>query len=101
MAKGGIMYYAFNGNGECVASGELEFQLEGVSIVFDDKIYDISIINLVNGKVQVKQELGSTDKTEVVDSLNTFTSLQVDLMETMAELNEVILLSANDTESKV
>ena len=95
------MYYAFNGNGECVASGELEFQLEGVSIVFDDKIYDISIINLVNGKVQVKQELGSTDKTEVVDSLNTFTSLQVDLMETMAELNEVILLSANDTESKV
>lgn len=101
MARGGIMYYAFNDNSECVASGEREFQLEGVSIVFDDKIYDISKINLVNGKIQVKQELGYVDETEVVDSLNTFTSLQIDLMETMAELNEVILLSANDTESKV
>lgn len=95
------MYYAFNDNGECIASGELEFQLENVSIVFDDKIYDISKINLVNGKIQVKQELGYVDETEVVDSLNTFTSLQIDLMETMAELNEAILLSANDTESKV
>lgn len=90
------MYYAFNNNCECVASGEREFQLEGVSIVFDDKIYDLYRINLVNGKIQVKQELGSTDETEVVDSLNTFTSLQVDLMETMAELNEAILLSANE-----
>ena len=95
------MYYAFNDKGECVASGEREFQLENVSIVFDDKIYDLSRINLVNGKIQVKQEIGSTDETEVVDSLNTFTSLQVDLMETMAELNEAILLSANGTESKV
>ena len=95
------MYYAFNDNGECVASGEQEFQLENVSIVFDDKIYALSTINLVNGKIQVKQELSSVNETEVVDSLNTFTSLQVDLMETMAELNEVILLSANGTESKV
>lgn len=90
------MYYAFDDNGECVASGEREFQLEDVSIVFDDKIYDLYRINLVNGKIQVKQEIGSTDETEVVDSLNTFTSLQVDLMETMAELNEAILLSANE-----
>lgn len=95
------MYYAFNDNGECVASGEQEFQLENVSIVFDDKIYALSTINLVNGKIQVKQELSSVNETEVVDSLNTFTSLQVDLMETMAELNEAILLSANGTESKV
>ena len=95
------MYYAFNDKGECVASGEQEFQLENVSIVFDDKIYALSTINLVNGKIQVKQELSSVNETEVVDSLNTFTSLQVDLMETMAELNEAILLSANGTESKV
>ena len=95
------MYYAFNDNGECVASGEQEFQLENVSIVFNDKIYALSTINLVNGKIQVKQELSSVNETEVVDSLNTFTSLQVDLMETMAELNEAILLSANGTESKV
>ena len=95
------MYYAFDDNGECVASGELEFQLENASIVFDNKIYDLSKINLVNGKIQVKQEIGSTDKTEVVDSLNTFTSLQVDLMETMAELNEAVLLRTVSTESKV
>ena len=95
------MYYAFDDNGECVASGELEFQLENASIVFDNKIYDLSKINLVNGKIQVKQEIGSTDKTEVVDSLNTFTSLQVDLMETMAELNESVLLRTVSTESKV
>ena len=95
------MYYAFNDKCECVASGEQEFQLENVSIVFDDKIYALSKINLVNGKIQAKQELDSTDETEVVDSLNTFTSLQVDLMESMAELNEAVLLREMNTESEV
>ena len=96
------MYYAFKKNGECVARGESEFHLDDVTIIRHDAVFDLQSIlydgsNIIENENQINDDVDM----QIIETSSSFSELQLDLMETIAELNEAVLLREMSTESEV
>ena len=98
-----MFYYFHKSSGEycCKSDTDLCYDSKLFITIQSDVTYSHEKLIIVDGNFVDVNSVEDGDDIQIVDTLNSFSELQLDLMETMAELNEAVLLRAMDTESEV
>ena len=98
-----MFYYFHKSSGEycCESNTDLCYDSKLFITIQNNVTYSHKKIIIVDGNIVDVSGVEDGGDIQIVETLNSFPELQLDLMETMAELNEAILLSDNGTESKV
>ena len=99
------MYYYFRSDGSCKAQSELRLPYSDCIEVQDSVNYDISTIELKDGKIvkrEIKEDIPLTplepSEPQEVDALQ-LTDIQEQIMASIAELSETVATLAEGGES--
>lgn len=99
------MYYYFRSDGSCKAQSELQLPYQDCTEIQDSVNYDISTIELKDGKIvrrEVKEDIPLTplepSEPQEVDALQ-LTDIQEQIMASIAELSETVATLAEGGES--
>lgn len=99
------MYYYFRSDGTCKAQSELRLPYQDCTEVQDPVNYDISTIELKDGKIvkrEVKEDIPLTPlepSEPQEDSAPQLTDIQEQIMASIAELSETVASLAEGSES--
>lgn len=96
------MYYYFRSDGSCKAQSELRLPYQDCTEIQDTVNYDISTIELKDGKIvkrEIKEDIPLTPlEPQEVDSPQ-LTDMQEQIMASIAELSEAVAALAEGGES--
>lgn len=98
-----MFYYFHKSSGEycCDSNTNLCYDTKLFITIQSDVTYSHEKLIIVDGNIVDVNNVEGDDDIQIVETLNSFSELQLDLMETMAELNEALLSRATSTESEV
>lgn len=98
-----MFYYFHKSSGEycCESDTDLCYDPKLFITIQSDVAYSHEKLVIVDGNIVDVSGVEDGNDTQIVETLNSFSELQLDLMETMAELNGAVLLRAISTESEV
>ena len=98
-----MFYYFHKSSGEycCESNTDLCYDSKLFITIQNDVTYSHKKLIIVDGNIVDVSGVEDGDEIQIVETLNSFSELQLDLMETMAELNDVVLLRTVSTESEV
>ena len=98
-----MFYYFHKSSGEycCYSNTDLCYDPKLFITIQSDVTYSHEKLIIVDGNIVDVNCVEDGDDIQIVETLNSFSELQLDLMETMAELNDAVLLRATSTESEV
>ena len=98
-----MFYYFHKSSGEycCESDTDLCYDPKLFVTIQSDVTYSHEKLIIVDGNIVDVGGVEDVGEIQTVEALNSFSELQLDLIETMAELNEAVLLRAMSTESEV